>query len=52
MKRNKVKVELFIDGDVKDHLKSLSKMFLMSFDDAINLILRLEMQKVKDGQEG
>jgi len=43
--KKKVKVTLDLDGDVLDSLMSLSKMFMVSRDDIINLILRLEIKK-------
>ena len=48
--KERVKVDIFLDNDVIDHTKSLSKMFMMDFDDVINLLLWMEMQKRKNNE--
>ncbi len=46
----KVTLEMGLDGGM--YLKSLSKMFMMEFDDIVNLVLWLEIKKRKElGQE-
>ena len=50
MREKRVKVQVDLDADVIDNIKSLSKMFMADFDTMVNIILLNEIKKVKHEQ--